>query len=221
MKTRFDKAIDYFNLIFFSIVVVVCIIIGILQGENIFAIFACVFGIVYVVFLSDRNIWSFLIGFIANTTYIYVAFISRLYGEVLFYLIVDLPMIFISFFMWKKHMQDSVHVETKKLSIKNISLILIASVCFVILYAFILHLIGGINVIVDSISTVVSFIATVLMAKRYREQWIMWIVVYAVSVVMWATTFDLLMLIMSISCLLSSIIGFITWSRNVKIAKSE
>jgi len=69
--------------------------------------------------------------------------------------------------------------------------------------------------------SVVSFIATVLMAKRYREQWIMWIVVYAVSVVMWATTFDLLMLIMSISCLLSSIIGFITWSRNVKIAKSE
>ena len=59
-----------------------------------------------------------------------------------------------------------------------------------------------------------SFIATILMAKRYREQWFMWIVVYIVSVIMWSTTFDLLMLIMSASCLVSCIIGYINWSRS-------
>ena len=73
------------------------------------------------------------------------------------------------------------------------------------------------NYVVDSISTVVSFIATLLMAKRYREQWFMWVVVYIVSVIMWATTFDLLMLIMSSSCLVSCLIGYINWSTNAKI----
>ena len=217
MKSKFDKCVDYFNYIFFSIVVVACIVIGILQKISVLTIVACVFGIIYVVFLSDRNIWSFLIGLVANTTYIFVAFSAKLYGEVLFYLVIDLPMIFISYFMWKKHMEDTIHVEVKKLSLKNMSIITIGSCAFVAIYAYVLHLIGGVNVIVDAISTVVSFIATLLMAYRYREQWIMWIVVYAVSIVMWAITFDLLMLLMSVSCFVSCVIGYITWTRNVKL----
>jgi nicotinamide mononucleotide transporter len=156
------------------------------------------------------------VGFISSTTYIFVAFNAKLYGEVIFYLIIDLPMIFISFHLWKKNLESSMRVNAKKMTIKQIIILILISIVSVIVYSLFLKVIGGVNYIVDSTSTVVSFIATLLMAKRYREQWFMWIIVYIVSVIMWITTFDLLMLIMSSSCLLSCVIGFINWSKNAK-----
>ena len=145
-----------------------------------------------------------------------MAFQARLFGEVIFYLLIDLPMIFISFFMWKKHIGKDLKVESRKLSLKQILIILTISIFTVWGYAWFLKLIGGVNVVVDSISTVVSFIATMLMALRYREQWLLWVIVYLVSIIMWATTFDLLMLIMSGSCFISCFVGYVNWSLGIK-----
>ena len=86
----------------------------------------------------------------------------------------------------------------------------------IVLYSLILDAIGGVNTLIDATSTIVSFIATILMCLRYKEQWYMWLVVYLVSIIMWATTFDLLMLIMSISCFISCFIGFINWKQEKK-----
>lgn len=167
-------------------------------------------------FLSDRNLLNFIIGFISSTTYIFVAFNAKLYGEVIFYFFIDLPMIFISYFMWKRNLETALRVVAKKMSLKQfLGVILISSVS-VIVYSFFLKFIGGVNYVIDAISTVVSFIATLLMAKRYREQWLMWVIVYIISVIMWSVTFDLLMLIMSGCCLLSCSIGFVNWSINAK-----
>ena len=102
------------------------------------------------------------------------------------------------------------------MTFKQIVIVFIISTIAVLVYSLFLKLIGGVNYIVDAISTVVSFVATLLMAKRYREQWFMWVIVYIVSVIMWITTFDLLMLIMSASCLVSCIVGYVNWSVSAK-----
>ena len=204
------------NYLFFSLVILSCIILTLCFNLNWLTLIACISSICYIVFLSDRNLLNFIVGFISSTTYIFVAFNAKLYGEVIFYLIIDLPMIFISFHLWKKNLESSMRVNAKKMTIKQIIILILISIVSVIVYSLFLKVIGGVNYIVDSTSTVVSFIATLLMAKRYREQWFMWIIVYIVSVIMWITTFDLLMLIMSSSCLLSCVIGFINWSKNAK-----
>ena len=209
-----NKLLPILNYGFFSLVIIVCFVLTLVLKLNWLTLIACVSSIFYIVFLSDRNILNFIVGFISSTTYIFVAFNAKLYGEVIFYLVVDLPMIFISFYMWKKNLESTLRVNSKKMSKKQIVITILVSVVAVAIYSCVLKLIGGVNYVVDAISTVVSFIATVLMAKRYREQWFMWIVVYIVSVIMWITTFDLLMLIMSSSCLISCLIGFINWSRN-------
>ena len=201
---------------FFSTVIVGCLILTIVFNLSWLAFVSCTASIFYIVFLSQRNILNFIVGFISSSTYIVVAYQSKLYGEAIFYLVVDIPMIFISFFMWRKHMETKYKVETKKLSIKNILLILCMSVVLTIGYGFVLKFLGGANPFVDALSTVATCTATLLMALRYREQWIMWIVVYVISIVLWTITFDLLMLIMSICCFISSLIGYVQWSRNTK-----
>ena len=205
--------LEIFNYIFFGLVIFICIILTIVLKLSWLTLLSCVSGIMYMVFLSDKNILNFIVGFISSTTYIIVAFQAKLFGEVIFYLVVDLPMIIVSIFMWKKHLEAKLKVYSKKLSIHNHIIIIAISCVVVFLYAMLLKFIGGENVFVDAVSTVVSFVATLLMALRYREQWFMWIVVYLVSIIMWATTFDLLMLIMSISCFISCFIGFVEWSK--------
>ena len=105
------------------------------------------------------------------------------------------------------------------MNIKQMFFTISVSLVAVVLYSLLLKSIGGVSYVVDAISTVVSFIATLLMAKRYREQWFMWVVVYIVSVIMWSITFNLLMLIMSACCLISCVVGFVNWSISSKIKK--
>ncbi len=195
---------------------VACCILTIVLHLNWLTLLACVTSICYIVFLSDRNLINFIVGFVSTTTYIFVAFNARLYGEVIFYFFVDLPMIFISYFMWRKNLESTMRVNANKMTFKQIVIVFIISTIAVVMYSLFLKCIGGVNYIVDAISTVVSFVATLLMAKRYQEQWFMWVIVYIVSVIMWITTFDLLMLIMSASCLVSCIVGYVNWSVSAK-----
>ena len=214
-----NKKLTILNYLFFSLVMITCFVLTLVLKLNWLTLISCLSGICYIVFLSDRNVLNFIVGFISSTTYILVAFSVKLYGEVIFYLFVDLPMIFIAYFMWKKNMETNLRVNAKRMTLKQILITTSVSVIAVVLYSLLLKSIGGVNYVVDAISTVVSFVATLLMAKRYREQWFMWVVVYIVSVIMWSTTFDLLMLIMSACCLISCVVGFVNWSISSKIKK--
>jgi len=211
-----SKRFEIINYSFFSAVIVACLVLTIVCKIYWLSFVASASSILYIVLLSERNLLNFIVGFVSSTSYIVIAYQSLLYGEAIFYLVFDIPMIVVSFIMWKKHMETKYKVETKKLSIKNIFLIVLVSSISVVGYGFFLRAIGGENTFIDALSTVVTLTATILMALRYKEQWFMWIIVYAVSIVLWATTFNLLMLIMSISCFISSFIGYINWTISTK-----
>ena len=206
-----------FKTILFGSIITLCIILTFIFDLGILPLISSVAGILYVALLSERNILNFIIGFVSSTTYIIIAYLSKLYGEVIFYLIIDLPMIFISYYAWRKHLENKYQVKSRSLSLKSTVIIFSISIITIFLYSMILDYLGGVNTIVDATSTIVSFIATVLMALRYREQWYMWVVVYLISIIMWATTFNLLMLIMSISCFISCFIGLINWKKEEKM----
>ena len=210
-----------FNIIFFGLVIVLCIILTIVLKFSFLALVACISGIMYMAFLSDRNFLNFIIGFISSTTYIIIAYQAKLYGEAIFYLFFDLPMILVSYLFWRKHHETKFTVYPRKLNAKNTTLICIVSLASVVGYGFLLKAMGDVSPFIDATSTVISFIATILMTLRYREQWIMWIIVYVNGILLWVVTFDLLMLIMAICCFISSLLGYISWSRSQKIDESD
>lgn len=211
-----SKKFDIINNIFFGLIIILCCVLTLVLHLNWLSLVSCSAGIIYVVFLSEKNLLNFIVGFISSATYIVIAYQARLYGEAIFYLAFDIPMIFVSLFNWKKHMETKLKVESKKMSLKNILILCAVSAVSAVGYGFFLRFIGGENVFVDALSTIATLIGTILMALRYREQWVLWIIVNALSIILWSTTFNLLMLIMSISCLISSIIGYINWSLSAK-----
>jgi len=203
------RKLQLFNIIFLSIAVLLCIILTIANKFSFLLLTASVSSIAYMVFLSNKNIFNFLVGLISTTTYIFIAYQTKLYGETIFYLFFDLPMIFISYALWLKNRETRFTVYSRKLNNKNIVLISLISIIVLIVYGFILKAIGGALPFIDAFSTVVSLLATILMALRFREQWICWVLVYLNGVIMWAAAGNLLMLIAAICSLVSCIIGFI------------
>ena len=74
----------------------------------------------------------------------------------------------------------------------------------------------------DSLTTVVSVVASFLYLLRFSEQWAMWAIVNALSIVMWIMVFmqgdssALLIIIMKTINFINSTYGFLNWR---KIAK--
>ena len=56
-------------------------------------------------------------------------------------------------------------------------------------------------------------IANALMVLRYREQWLLWIIVDVVTVIMWVLAGDWIMTTMWSVYLLNACYGMITWTR--------
>ena len=74
---------------------------------------------------------------------------------------------------------------------------------------------------VDSMSTVLSVVAQILCLKRFAEQWILWIVIDGVSVIMWAYDYfnggeSIATFLMWAVYLVNAIIMYVKWRREVE-----
>lgn len=194
----------------FFVVFVLCLVLTIILKLSWLSFVSAIFGILYMVFLSERSVFNFLIGLVSTLTYTIITYNVHLYGETIFYLTFDLPMILISFLFWKNHLENN-KVKPREISTRNKVILLVSSLVIIYLYSLFLNLIGGEFVLIDAASSITTIIATILMSQRFREQWFMWVVVYVISIIMWISVFDILMLIMSICCFISSLVGYINW----------
>lgn len=76
----------------------------------------------------------------------------------------------------------------------------------------------------DSVTTVLSVIAMFLMVKTYMEQWVLWVIVNTVSVVMWIVVLYRgddhagLMVIMWLFYLANSLNGLRIWNKSANAA---
>ena len=74
---------------------------------------------------------------------------------------------------------------------------------------------------VDALSTVASIVAMVISIKMYLEQWIIWIIVDVVTVIMWAMAFvngsdSIATLFMWIVYLANAFLMYIKWAKEIK-----
>ena len=88
----------------------------------------------------------------------------------------------------------------------------------IFLYGQVLKALGGSLPYIDSMSTVVSVTAQILSVQRLTEQWVLWIVVDVVTIVMWGVNFvqggeTVAALAMWGVYLVNAVIMYIRWNR--------
>jgi len=174
-------------------------------------------GIFCVVLCAKGKKSQYIWGLFNVIGYIVIAFINRYYGEVMLNALYYLPSQFLGYYLWNKHENKKTSdVEAKKLDMKQTILLLVITSGCIFGYKIILDLLGGNNTILDSASTMISIIANSLMLLRYREQWLLWIIIDMITVVMWILVKDFIMVTMWAVYLINAFYGYINWTKMSK-----
>jgi nicotinamide mononucleotide transporter len=196
--------------------------IGIYLGAKwggLLSIVTCLTGLWCVILVAKGRIFNYYLGIINVLGYAYIAYGYQLYGEVMLNALYFLPMQFVGLYFWTRNKDLTIpdKVKIKFLSpIKRIEW-LVLTLMSTIVYTWILKYMGDPVPFLDSVSSILSVIAMLLMAFRYMEQWILWIVVDIVSIAMWIIVLmsegvnDIAMLVMWSAYLVNAVYGFISW----------
>ena len=196
--------------------------VSISQGDTWIGIAASVTGVFCVVLCGMGRVSNYFFGTINVILYAYIAWKAKYYGDVMLNLAYYFPTNILGWVLWNKNINKETNaVYTKRMTIKQDVLLAIISVVSVYGYAYILKMLGGNLPLVDSMSTVFSVIAQILMIKRFTEQWIIWIIVDAVSVIMWVVALpkeggSIAVLLMWSVYLINAIIMFVKGYRESK-----
>lgn len=210
------RAIEVFWL--FAAVITI-LILSIYWKDNWIGITAAVTGVACVVLTGKGKLSSYLFGIINVLFYAYTAYYAKYYGEVMLNMLYYLPMNFVGWYAWHRHMDEETgEVVKKRMSVQNSVIVFLITGIAIVIYGLILRAMGGNLPFVDSMSTVVSVVAQILCIKRYVEQWILWIVVDIVTVIMWVAAFftggeSVATLLMWSVYLINAIIMFIKWNK--------
>ncbi|MGN0437595.1 MAG: nicotinamide riboside transporter PnuC [Lachnospiraceae bacterium] len=191
-------------------------------GDTAIGILASLTGVTCVILCGMGKVSNYFFGTINVLLYAIVAWNAKYYGDVMLNLLYYFPTNIIGWVAWIKHMdKEKNEVYKKRMTWKQDVILALVSVVGVLGYSYILKLLGGNLPIVDSMSTVFSVIAQILMIKRFMEQWVIWIIVDIVSVIMWIAAFfnggeSVAVLIMWSVFLVNAVIMFVKWLKETK-----
>lgn len=165
---------------------------------------------------------------INSALYAYNCLSIPLYGEIMYNVLYSIPVSVIAIVLWKKNTAEGGEVKFRTMTVKFLVNTLIITAVAVFAYSQVLKWMGGNFAFMDSLTTVVSVIASMLYLMRYSEQWLMWVVVNALSIAMWIMVLiagdksAILIIIMKVINLLNSSYGYWNWRKIAKkVSKAQ
>lgn len=181
---------------------------------------------VNVILVAKKKISNYIWGIFGVVAYGFVAFHYTNTGEWMLNWLYYLPMNFVGWAMWKKQSEDGEVVKSKAMTLKQSVIVYGLTATAVLIYAMIIYTpalqvflygeltsYGFSKFLIDATSTILSITAMILMVKCYKEQWVLWIIVDVVSIVLWTITFDATMILMWITLLANATYGYIRWRK--------
>lgn len=220
IKNEFWVGYNLFEKLFLLSMLLLQIIVYIIVPDTVIGIISGISGVISVVLCAKGKISFYFIGFVQTISYLYLAWTNAFYGEVIenvFYLVTMIWGIFI----WKKNMQKNddgtSDVKAKKFNwwqwLISVALTIIAT--FVM--GYVLDSIGSNQAYLDAATNVMAIFAQLLMIWRFREQWIWWVVIDVICIIMWFNVGNWSMVAMYIAWTINALYGWYNWSKLNKV----
>ncbi len=153
--------------------------------DNHFELIASALGFVAIFLQIKQNVWYWLVSIVMVSMYIYIYIDAKLYADMslqVYYLVVS----FYGWYLWlfgnhQNHHSSPIKVSSTTPKMFGVLLAIMAILFFVV--AWILSAFTNSDLPYwDSFTTALSFVATWMLAKKILENWLIWVVVDAVSV---------------------------------------
>ena len=175
-----------FEVIAFVLIYVFLFLNAIIRHDSAVAVISAFCGITYTILAGKGIPVCYPIGVTGSAFYVYLSFLSNLWGNLLLYALYYIPMQIVGFFKWNKNLKSNKYEIIKTtLSVKEKFILLsITSILSMIVIIILTHY-GDKSPIIDGITTVFSVLGMYLTVKRCIEQWIVWICVNGLSFIMW------------------------------------
>lgn len=196
----------------------------ILSKDSLLGFTVFITGVLCVVLAAKGSLMSYVFGMYNTVGYAYLAYINGLFGEVLLNLLFFVPMNIVGFYMWKNNRQGG-KLSMRQMGVKDLLIVMAICVAGCLLLGFGLSFIPGQNSpYIDAITTVLSIVATILMVRRFKEQWLVYIVLNMFTVLLWVIRMlegsgeGMLMIVMWSAYLVNAAYGYYNWNKGAKEA---
>lgn len=147
-----------------------------------------IFTILNLILMNRGRLTNYLWGTIGTIFWWMMALQSHLIGDIFsqsFYLVMQ----FVGIYFWQKNLNDfeggSGEVAPRKITAK---IALIAIFTFAVIYAIVLatsHGLHGQQIFLDATLLPLGILSMVLMTYGYRSQWLGWILIDSINVIIW------------------------------------
>lgn len=215
-KNEFWVGYNLFEKLFLVGMLLLQIVVFIIVPDSVIGIISGIAGVISVVLCAKGKISFYFIGFVQTISYLYLAWINNFYGEVIeniFYLV---TMVW-GIFLWKKNMQKNddgtKDVKAKKFNWWQWTLSIAVTIALTIAMGYFLDSIGSNQAYLDAATNVMAIFAQLLMIWRFREQWMWWIVIDVICIIMWFNVGNWSMVAMYIAWTINAVYGWYNWSK--------
>ena len=210
------------ELLCFIFVYIILFSNAIITHDNPIALISAFCGISYTI-LAGKGIPScYLIGVTGSALYAYLAFQSALWGNLVLYAAYYVPMQILGFFKWNKNLKEN-KKEIIKISLTKKESIILYLLTLIISFIaiFILFKLGDTSPFIDGITTIFSLLGMYLTVRRCLQQWVVWMIVNGLSLIMWIKvvingTTAYSTVIMWLVYFLLAIYFYFVWKKEVK-----
>lgn len=202
--------------IFLILGLLVQVLTFVLMPDNPISLVSGMFGICSVVLGAQGNILTFVFGFAQVATYTYLCCVEHFYAEIAINIYYFVTMIY-GVYCWRNRLSNnSLQVQTRRLSIKLLAWGMLLIALFSWLTGWLLaRFTDDPQPYMDAFTTVPAIAAQLLMVLAYREQWYLWLVVDVLAVVMWFRAENYCMAAQYIFWCVNCIYGYIQWTRQL------
>ena len=181
-----------------------------IMGDTLLALCSGIAGVISVVLCSQKKYAFYFWGLLQLITILIISFQTGLFGKVLengFYLITTI----IGMFVWGKNV-DGNEVKTQKMTggdwlvLSSILPLLILGIS-----VFVVKFNNSEQIFLDTLTTTIGIIAQIMLIFRFKEQWILWLILDVLCVILWAIDGNWCLSIQYLFWTINCIYGMIIW----------
>ena len=216
LKREMWDGFSLYEKLFMWGMVLLQILVYIVAPDSWYGIVAGIAGCISVVLTAKGRWMMYPIGFIQNFTYTVLAFQNKFYGEVFEQIFYIMTMIW-GMVAWARNMhtnEDGTQdVNTRKFSVRDWIFTIVGVLIGTWLFGKVLVAMGANQAYTDAATNVMALFAQILMVKRYREQWVLWLLIDLFCIKMWWVAGNWSMVAMYIAWTANCIYGWINWTK--------
>lgn len=180
-------------------------------------IIGAVIGLVYLLLEFKANVWLWPVGVLMSLFYVVIFFNGKFYADAVIYLYYIGANVY-GWWAWKRasHNSNEGNLEGRILSTPRkmwIPIFFVIALLWGIIYLILNGFTDSIAPIGDAFTTAVSVVAMWMLSRKYLEQWLLWIVVNVVSMILYFCKGLYPTAVLYVVYVVMSVLGLLRWRR--------